>query len=50
MFRQHPNGQKASIVLEELNLDYDLHRIDLGAQVQKEPWFLEMNPNGRTGD
>ncbi|MGI9295349.1 MAG: glutathione S-transferase family protein [Pseudomonadales bacterium] len=42
-----PNGQKASILLEELGLPYELHRIDLGALDQKQPWFLAMNPNGR---
>ena len=42
-----PNGYKVSIMLEELNLDYNLHKIDLGKQQQKESWFLKLNPNGR---
>lgn len=42
-----PNGYKASVALEELQLPYALHAIDLGAGEQKEPWFLEINPNGR---
>lgn len=42
-----PNGWKASIALEELGLPYEVHPIDLGKLVQKEPWFLELNPNGR---
>lgn len=42
-----PNGHKASIVLEELDLDYDVHHIDLSEGEQKEDWFLEINPNGR---
>ena len=42
-----PNGQKAAIVLEELGLPYSVTAIDLGAKTQKEPWFLELNPNGR---
>jgi GSH-dependent disulfide-bond oxidoreductase len=42
-----PNGYKASITLEELALPYTLHRVDLGAGEQKQPWFLEINPNGR---
>ncbi|MGI9286297.1 MAG: glutathione S-transferase family protein [Pseudomonadales bacterium] len=42
-----PNGQKASILLEELDLPYKLRRIDLGELEQKQSWFLEMNPNGR---
>ena len=42
-----PNGYKASIALEELEIPYDLHVLDLGAGRQKEPWFLAINPNGR---
>lgn len=42
-----PNGYKASIVLEEMGLDYTLKRIDLGAGEQKQDWFLDINPNGR---
>ncbi len=42
-----PNGWKASIALEELELPYEVHAINLGALEQKQPWFLEINPNGR---
>jgi GST-like protein len=42
-----PNGWKASITLEELGVPYRVTPIDLGKNVQKEPWFLEINPNGR---
>ncbi len=42
-----PNGWKASITLEELGLPYRVHAIDLSAGEQKQPPFLEMNPNGR---
>ncbi|KAH6669164.1 glutathione S-transferase GstA [Plectosphaerella plurivora] len=42
-----PNGIKASILLEELGLPYELHAIDISKNTQKEPWFLEINPNGR---
>lgn len=42
-----PNGHKASIVLEELELPYSVRAIDLGAKEQKEDWFLKINPNGR---
>ncbi len=42
-----PNGWKASIMLEETQLDYEVHPIDLGKLVQKEEWFLRINPNGR---
>jgi len=42
-----PNGWKASVTLEELGIPYNVHPIDLSSQAQKEPWFLELNPNGR---
>ncbi len=42
-----PNGRKVSIALEELELDYTVHPVSLSAGEQKQPWFLEMNPNGR---
>jgi GSH-dependent disulfide-bond oxidoreductase len=42
-----PNGYKVSIALEEMNLPYQLHAIDLGKQEQKQPAFLAINPNGR---
>ncbi len=42
-----PNGHKISIALEEMGLPYELHSLDLLKGVQKEPWFLAINPNGR---
>ncbi len=42
-----PNGWKVSITLEELDLPYTLHRIELSSGEQKEPWFTAINPNGR---
>lgn len=42
-----PNGRKISIMLEEIGLAYTVHHIDLGAEQQKQPEFLAMNPNGR---
>jgi len=42
-----PNGWKASITLEELGLPYNVRRIDFTKKEQKEPWYLEINPNGR---
>jgi glutathione S-transferase len=42
-----PNGWKASITLEELGLDYQVHPIDLSSGEQKLKPFTEMNPNGR---
>lgn len=42
-----PNGRKISIALEELELPYTVRTIDLETGEQKEPWFLNLNPNGR---
>lgn len=47
-----PNGQKVSIMLEEIkalnpSFEYETHAIDMGKNQQKEDWFLKMNPNGR---
>ena len=42
-----PNGHKVSIALEELELPYALHVLELSQNTQKEPWFLAINPNGR---
>ena len=42
-----PNGRKASIMLEELELRYEATWLDLGELQQREPWFLKINPNGR---
>ncbi|KAK5987763.1 Glutathione S-transferase 1 [Cladobotryum mycophilum] len=46
-----PNGYKASILLEELKeaygLQYTSQAINIGQNIQKEPWFIEVNPNGR---
>ncbi|KAK0635729.1 glutathione S-transferase [Bombardia bombarda] len=44
---QTPNGIKVSMLLEELGLPYKVTAIELGKNTQKEPWFLEINPNGR---
>lgn len=44
---QTPNGIKISIALEELELPYKVHKIDISANTQKEPWYLAINPNGR---
>ncbi|KAL8756378.1 MAG: hypothetical protein Q9184_004519 [Pyrenodesmia sp. 2 TL-2023] len=42
-----PNGQKASITLEELGIHYEVNNIEISKNVQKEDWFLKINPNGR---
>ena len=43
-----PNGYKVSIALEELELDYELHLIDLAADEHKTPAFLQISPNSRS--
>lgn len=42
-----PNGRKASIMLEEAELPYNVHYLRLGKMEQKEDWYLKINPNGR---
>jgi GSH-dependent disulfide-bond oxidoreductase len=42
-----PNGWKASIALEELELPYTVHPIALQKLEQKEAWYVKLNPNGR---
>ena len=42
-----PNGYKASVTLEELELPYTVHAVDLQAGEQKTAEFLAINPNGR---
>lgn len=42
-----PNGVKASIALEELGLPYEPHLVSFGADDQKTPAFLSLNPNGK---
>lgn len=42
-----PNGWKASVTLEELEIPYEVHAINLMEGDQKTPEFLAINPNGR---
>ena len=42
-----PNGWKASVTLEELEIPYQTKVVNLLKQEQKEEWFLRINPNGR---
>lgn len=42
-----PNGWKIAIALEELGLPYRVHALRLSQGEQKQPWYLELNPNGR---
>src|SRR6476661_7247932 len=41
------NGVKVSIALEELELPYEAHRVDFGADEQHSPEFVSLNPNGK---
>jgi GST-like protein len=42
-----PNGKKVAIMLEELQVPYTTHMVDLKSNEQKKPEFIAMNPNGR---
>lgn len=42
-----PNGWKISIALEEMDLPYTLHLVNIGAGEQFEPDFLKIAPNNR---
>ena len=42
-----PNGQKLHIMLEELGVPYNYHRIDIGKGDQFTPEFLAISPNNK---
>lgn len=42
-----PNGIKVSVLLEELGLPYEAHRVDISAGDQLTPEFLALNPNNK---
>jgi GST-like protein len=42
-----PNGKKASIMLEEVGLPYEVHPINLQKGEQKTPEYLAVNPNNK---
>ncbi|UTC24908.1 glutathione S-transferase N-terminal domain-containing protein [Candidatus Comchoanobacter bicostacola] len=42
-----PNGQKVSILLEELQLSYEAHLIDISKGGQFTPEFIAINPNSK---
>ena len=42
-----PNGVKVSIMLEEIGLPYEPHRINFSSDDQKTPEFVSLNPNGK---
>jgi GST-like protein len=42
-----PNGRKASIALEEFELDYTVHPVDIHKDQQFDPAFLQISPNNK---
>lgn len=42
-----PNGRKVSILLEELGISYNVHKIDITQGQQFSPDFVEINPNSK---
>jgi GST-like protein len=42
-----PNGRKASIMLEEVGLDYNVHKIDITKGEQFAPEYIAINPNSK---
>jgi GST-like protein len=42
-----PNGRKASIMLEEVELPYNVHKIDITKGDQFTPEFVAINPNSK---
>ena len=42
-----PNGHKLHIMLEECEVDYELHRINFGDKDQFKPDLLKISPNNK---
>lgn len=42
-----PNGVKVSIMLEEVGLDYEAHRVNFDTRDQHSPEFLSLSPNNK---
>jgi GST-like protein len=42
-----PNGRKISIALEEMDLDYEVHAVNIGKDEQFAPAFLAISPNNK---
>ncbi|MEM7132964.1 MAG: glutathione binding-like protein [Chloroflexota bacterium] len=45
--RATPNGQKVSIALEEMEIQYELHAVDLAGGEQLTDEYKKINPNGK---
>ncbi len=42
-----PNGYKIAIALEEMELEYDVHWIDISSGAQRSQDYLKLSPNGK---
>jgi len=42
-----PNGQKVSVALEEMGIEYDAHTINIQTGDQFTPEFIKINPNSK---
>ncbi|MBW4571098.1 MAG: glutathione S-transferase N-terminal domain-containing protein [Tolypothrix carrinoi HA7290-LM1] len=42
-----PNGRKASVMLEEVGLPYNVHKIDISKNEQFTPEYIAINPNSK---
>ena len=42
-----PNGRKVSIMLEEIEMPYEVHAINIAKDEQFQPHFLKISPNNR---
>lgn len=42
-----PNGRKASIMLEEIEIPYNVHIIDISKNDQFTPEYVAINPNSK---
>ncbi|MBW4478100.1 MAG: glutathione S-transferase N-terminal domain-containing protein [Tolypothrix brevis GSE-NOS-MK-07-07A] len=42
-----PNGRKASVMLEEVGLPYNTHKIDITKNEQFTPEYIAINPNSK---
>jgi len=42
-----PNGQKVSVMLEEIGLDYEAHKVPLNDTGVTSPAFISLNPNNK---
>ncbi|MEM1394990.1 MAG: glutathione binding-like protein [Cyanobacteria bacterium P01_H01_bin.150] len=42
-----PNGRKASVMLEEVEIPYNVHKIDISKDEQFTPEYVAINPNSK---